>query len=174
MRMMTSGLAMACLLASAPVSVMAQTSDDSTQMPSAESSMTAESEPAPKPVEGQIVLQSEDSMLVRDLIGSTIYSPTSESVGDVNDVIVKLDGSVEGVVIGVGGFLGIGEKQVAVTMDQLELASFESGGQRLVLDATRADLEAAPAFKTAAEQKAEADVIEMENNTGTTEPAVNN
>ena len=140
----------------------------------ADSGTATETEEAPKPVEGQIVLQSEDSMLANDLIGSTVYSPDNDSVGDINDVIVKLDGTVEGVVIGVGGFLGIGEKEVAVTMDQIELASFESGGTRLVLNASRADLEAAPDFKTAAEQRAEDQVIEMQNDTTTTDPAVNN
>src|SRR5262249_51161657 len=66
-------------------------------------------EPA-KPVKGQIVLQDKNSILASTLIGSTVYSPDNQKVGDINDVIVGLDGKVEGVVIGVGGFLGLGEK----------------------------------------------------------------
>ncbi|NUH66190.1 PRC-barrel domain-containing protein [Sulfitobacter sp. S0837] len=116
-------------------------------------------EPA-KPVEGQITMQSENTILAEDLIGSNIYSDAGEKIGDVDDLIVNLDGSVEGVVIGVGGFLGIGEKWVAVKMDSLSTMTDESGALRLVSSATKADLEAAEAFKTAQDMKAEQQALE--------------
>jgi hypothetical protein len=56
------------------------------------------------------VLQDKDSILGSSLIGSTVYTPANETVGDINDLIIGLDGKVQGVVIGVGGFLGLGEK----------------------------------------------------------------
>lgn len=126
----------------------------------------APARPDGQPVEGQIVLQSADSILATDLIGLTVFSATGEKVGDINDVIVKLDGAVEGVVIGVGGFLGIGEKDVAIELGQIQLTPREEGGMRLVLNATRADLEAAPAFKTAAEQQFEAEAEQMQQQQG--------
>ncbi len=116
-------------------------------------------EPA-KPVEGQITMQSENTILAEDLIGSNIYSDAGEKIGDVDDLIVNLDGSVEGVVIGVGGFLGIGEKWVAIEMDSLSTMTDESGALRLVSSATKADLEAAEAFKTAQDMKAEQQALE--------------
>lgn len=122
------------------------------QMEEGEATVEAE---APKSVEGQIILQSEDTILANDLIGSSVYSPDGETVGDINDLIVNLNGDVEGVVIGVGGFLGIGEKNVAVEMAAISLLTPEDGEVRLILDATKEDLEAAEEFKTAAAQRAE-------------------
>jgi len=116
-------------------------------------------EPA-KPVEGQITMQSENTILADDLIGSNVYSDAGEKIGDVDDLIVNLDGSVEGVVIGVGGFLGLGEKWVAVKMDSLSTMTDESGTLRLVSSATKADLEAAEAFKTAQDMQAEQQALE--------------
>lgn len=115
---------------------------------------TTEAEAPAKPVEGQIVMQSENTILAKDLIGRRVYSGADETVGDINDLIVNLDGSVEGVVIGVGGFLGMGEKKVAVEMSAITVsAEPQTGNIRLVLSSTREDLEAAPEFRTAEEQQ---------------------
>ena len=108
----------------------------------------------PKPVEGQIIMQSENTMLANDLIGSNVYSPDGDTIGDVDDLSVNFDGTVDGVVIGVGGFLGIGEKDVAVEMGSLSTTTDENGNMRLTSSATKTDLEAAEAFVTAADQQA--------------------
>lgn len=44
-----------------------------------------------------------------------------DNIGDVNDVILTADGKVAAVIVGVGGFLGIGEKDVAIKMSDLKL-----------------------------------------------------
>ncbi len=113
----------------------------------------ASEEPA-KAVPGQIVMQSENTVLAEDLIGSSVYSETGESIGDINNLIVNLDGTVDGVVIGVGGFLGIGEKDVAIEMASFTLTTDENANTRLVTSATKADLEAAESFVTADAQRA--------------------
>jgi sporulation protein YlmC with PRC-barrel domain len=116
-----------------------------------------EAEAPAQPVEGQIVMQSENTILANDLIGRRVYSGEGETVGDINDLLVNIDGSVEGVVIGVGGFLGMGEKEVAVEMEAISVSSEpETGNIRLVLSSTREDLEAAPEFKTADEMESDA------------------
>lgn len=162
----TRHLVLVGLLAALPTTIAAQTSDqpDVTTESGAEVTEAApEAEAPPAPVEGQIILQSENTILADDLIGSRVYSESGDTIGDINDLIVNLDGTVDGVVIGVGGFLGIGEKDVAVQMDALNVASdAETGSVRLMLSATREDLEAAPVFKTAADQKAEADAEQMQ------------
>ncbi len=48
------------------------------------------------------------------LVGVSIYNPKDEDIGKVNELILDKQGSIAGVVIGVGGFLGIGEKNVAL------------------------------------------------------------
>jgi sporulation protein YlmC with PRC-barrel domain len=132
---------------------------------------TDESKPA-KPVEGQIVLQDQNSILASTLIGSTVYTPADETVGDINDVIVGLDGKIQGVVIGVGGFLGLGEKDVAVKMDKLTVQPQDANKSnvRLILNSTKADLEAAPEFKSVAAQNRETNTGGS-GTTGTTMPA---
>ena len=98
-------------------------------------------------------MQDANSILASDLIGSTVYNAADEAVGDIDDAIVSLEGNVEGVVIGVGGFLGIGKKKVAVELQQISLQTDEGGDPRLILDTTRESLQAAPEFVTAAEQR---------------------
>jgi sporulation protein YlmC with PRC-barrel domain len=150
--------------------VMAQTSTDTgtTQAPAAQpapapstttSDTMAKTDKAKpvKPVQGQIVLQDKNSILASSLIGSTVYTPSDETVGDINDVIVGLDGKIQGLVIGVGGFLGLGEKDVAVKMDEITVQPQDAnkGNVRLILNSTKADLEAAPEFKSVAAQNRE-------------------
>lgn len=135
--------------------------------------MTAEAEEPAKPVEGQITMQDADTVLANDLLGATVYNGSDENVGDINDFIIGMDGTVEGVVIGVGGFLGMGEKNVAVQMASLEVVNDESGNPRLVTSATEADLKAAPEFVSADEQAAQAAQSSMETGgtgMGTTAP----
>jgi len=86
--------------------------------------------------------------LASTIIGRSVYSsadPQSDNIGDVNDLIVDEKGAVTHAVVGVGGFLGIGEKNVAVPFDQLKVME-ENGDFRLVYAATKEQLESAPAF----------------------------
>lgn len=53
------------------------------------------------------------------LIGTNIYGPNDQQVGDINDVLVGRDGRIDYVIVGVGGFLGLGEKNVAVPFDRV-------------------------------------------------------
>ena len=59
-------------------------------------------------------------------------------------------------IVGVGGFLGIGEKDVAVSFAAIEPRTDENGDVSLYLNATQEQLEAAPEFKTLAELELEA------------------
>lgn len=138
--------------------------DTMTTEPAADDMAEAE-EPA-KPVEGQITMQDADTILADDLIGATVYNNTDATVGDIDDLIIGLDGTVKGVVIGVGGFLGLGEKQVAIEMASLEVVNDDAGNPRLITSATEEDLSAAPEFVTAEDQQREADNASMQS-TGT-------
>jgi sporulation protein YlmC with PRC-barrel domain len=54
------------------------------------------------------------------LVGVNVYNDANEKIGDINDVILDKSGKVENVVLGVGGFLGMGEHYVAVPYDKLK------------------------------------------------------
>jgi sporulation protein YlmC with PRC-barrel domain len=53
-------------------------------------------------------------------VGINIYNNNDENVGEINEVMVDKDGSIKAVVIGVGGFLGIGEKNVALPFKSIQ------------------------------------------------------
>jgi sporulation protein YlmC with PRC-barrel domain len=56
------------------------------------------------------------------LIGVNVYNRQNEKIGDINEVLVK-SGRVSGVVVGVGGFLGVGEHDVLVRLDQIKFVN---------------------------------------------------
>jgi len=71
------------------------------------------------------------------LIGVNVYNDNNEKIGDIQELIVDKSGKVENVVLGVGGFLGMGEHYVAVPMEKL----------KWVNDPVRTSSTAAPADK---------------------------
>ncbi|MCW2306623.1 PRC-barrel domain-containing protein [Rhodobium gokarnense] len=102
-----------------------------------------------------------NQVLASSLIGQTVYHGAVRDdieVGDVNDIVMSRDGTAKAVVIGVGGFLGIGEKEVAVDFERLTWTSLDNR-QYLTLAATKEELEQAPEFQRTPEN-------EMESSTG--------
>ncbi|WP_114947133.1 PRC-barrel domain-containing protein [Microvirga calopogonii] len=84
---------------------------------------------------GQFMTQMQSNQIMAsDLIGTRVVSANNESIGDVNDVILDRNGQVMAAVVGVGGFLGIGEKNVAVPFNSLE---FMSAQQAQALDSSK-------------------------------------
>jgi hypothetical protein len=147
--------ATAVILASASGALLAQTASppapDPLLVPPAETTTT---EAPAKPIEGQIIKQDKNTYLASALIGSWVRSSGNETIGDVNDVIINPNGAVEGVVIGVGGFMGMGEKPVAVALNRLTISPTENlDSANVMLNVSLAELEAAPEFQTAYAQK---------------------
>ncbi|WP_454656878.1 PRC-barrel domain-containing protein [Bosea beijingensis] len=95
---------------------MAQTSAPTppSAAPSAPTATQATASPA-----AETNLAGKGKWRTSKLIGVDIYGPDDNKVGDVTEVIVDKTGKVEMVTIGVGGFLGIGSKDVAVPFDQV-------------------------------------------------------
>jgi hypothetical protein len=81
------------------------------------------------------------------LIGASIYGPDNSSIGDVNDVLVSGDGNIRAVIVGVGGFLGVGEKDVALPFAALTIQRSQSGGiDKIKVSYTKEQLKDAPRF----------------------------
>ncbi|KQS96203.1 MULTISPECIES: PRC-barrel domain-containing protein [unclassified Rhizobium] len=113
-------------------------------------------EAAPASGSGYLTEQAEDQIAASTYIGQSVYNASDESIGEINDVIFTKDGSVEAAVIGVGGFLGIGEKNVAVPLDTITVATVpNSDDLKLTTQETADTLKAAPEFKTKSQQVAE-------------------
>lgn len=83
-----------------------------------------------------------DDMTAEDLTGARVYGVNDEDVGEISELILTDDGKVEKAVIDVGGFLGIGEKPVAVKMDELTIIRNDAGDDlRVYIDSTEESLE---------------------------------
>jgi sporulation protein YlmC with PRC-barrel domain len=65
--------------------------------------------------------QAENHISVADFMGQAIYTADNQSIGDINDLLVDKEGGVVAAVVGVGGFLGIGEKNVAVPFENITI-----------------------------------------------------
>lgn len=67
-----------------------------------------------------ITRNTPDVWRTTKLDGVNIYNDQNEKIGSVDEVLINRDGQVDAVVIGVGGFLGIGERDVAVPFDAIQ------------------------------------------------------
>lgn len=93
-----------------------------------------------------------------ELIDQPVYSSNgddAEEIGNISDLIFTEDGRITAVVIGVGGFLGIGEKSVAVPFDMLEFTLAADNTERWVVPTTAEALTAAPEFVWAEDEPAD-------------------
>jgi sporulation protein YlmC with PRC-barrel domain len=84
-----------------------------------------------------------------ELVGTTVYGANDENIGEIGDVVLGSDQKVESIIIDVGGFLGVGEKEVAVGMDNLTFMSNDDGKKYLYTNFTKEQLEAQPAYDEA-------------------------
>lgn len=96
--------------------------------------------------QGYMASAPANGMQASDLIGAEVRTNGDEDVGSVNDLIIDDSGQVVAVVVGVGGFLGIGEKSVAIGWDDVT-KSGDSDELELRIDMTREDLSSAPEFE---------------------------
>jgi sporulation protein YlmC with PRC-barrel domain len=78
------------------------------------------------------------------LIGRTIENANGDNVGEVESVVIDQDGKVRYIIVGVGGFLGIGEKNVALEWEDLTISE---NGEKVVTAATKDQLAALPEHK---------------------------
>ncbi|MCS3738923.1 PRC-barrel domain-containing protein [Rhizobium sp. BK661] len=98
---------------------------------------------------GYLTEQAADQISANTYIGQSVYNGQNESIGNVNDLIMKKDGGLVAAIVGVGGFLGVGEKNVAVPMDKITVAqNTQDGSVKLTTSETAETLKAAPEFKT--------------------------
>jgi hypothetical protein len=75
-----------------------------------------------------IPAQSQDQWVFSRFKGTEVIGPDDAHIGNVNDVLVERSGKIAGLVVGVGGFLGIGEKSVAIDMSAFQVVPADTGG----------------------------------------------
>jgi len=69
---------------------------------------------------GFFIAQQADQMLASNLMGRPVIGAAAEHIGDVDDVLLDSEGRAIGILVGIGGFLGIGQHDVAISIEQAE------------------------------------------------------
>lgn len=135
--------AVAGLLAAAPVAAtMAQTTTtnppatNATPAPAAPSaSTTTTTDPA---------LAAPGQADAKKLIGRNIKNANNDTVGEIKSVFLDKDGKVQTVIVGVGGFLGMGEREVALAWSDLQVSN---NGEQVMVNMTKDQLKGLPEYK---------------------------
>jgi sporulation protein YlmC with PRC-barrel domain len=76
-----------------------------------------------------------------------VYDPSDNKIGEIMDVLVDREGKATALIIGVGGFLGMGEKDVAVPFGAVQVTSKDNNKWYLVMNSTKDALKSAKGFK---------------------------
>jgi sporulation protein YlmC with PRC-barrel domain len=88
---------------------------------------------------------STDHWLASDVYKADVYDPSEHKVGKVTDLMIDSNGNATGAIIGVGGFLGVGQKDVVIPFKELKVST-RDGKYWLVLNRTKDELKTAPAY----------------------------
>jgi PRC-barrel domain len=118
--------------------------------------VAAEEEATP-PAEMKFLEVQEEAQFLADdeVIGKSVVNVGDEEVGRIADLVMDQEQKLVGVVLSVGGFLGIGDKWVAVPVDQIDFPADEQPA-RLLVAVTEEQLKNAPDFMTREAVEAEA------------------
>jgi sporulation protein YlmC with PRC-barrel domain len=87
------------------------------------------------------------SATVTNYYKQTVYDPKDAKVGSIDDVLIDKSGKITALILGVGGFLGAGEKDVAVPMSAIRAKTKDNNKWYLVIDATKDQLKTAKGYK---------------------------
>jgi PRC-barrel domain len=82
-----------------------------------------------------------------EVIGKPVYTRNDERIGEIDDLLVGADGNVVAAVVGVGGFLGMGERKVAISYPALKMARDPNGNLRANVEVGKDTLKSAPEYK---------------------------
>ena len=88
-----------------------------------------------------------EAMTVTHWYKQNVYDPSDSKIGEIMDVLVDKDGKITAFIVGVGGFLGAGEKDVAVHFNAVQFKTKGNNKWYPVMNATKDALKMAPGFK---------------------------
>ncbi len=84
------------------------------------------------------------NVTTEELLGTAVYGENDEWIGDLSELKLADSGEIDGVIIDVGGFLGLGEKPVAMSLDQVDIRRARGDELRAYVSATEEELESMP------------------------------
>jgi sporulation protein YlmC with PRC-barrel domain len=109
----------------------------------------AQQPPAPQSDNAQILSTlPPNSSSVTNWYKQNVYDPSGKKIGQIVDAVVdNKDGKIVAFVVGVGGFVGVGAKDVAIAFDQVSVTVKSNDKWWLVLNTTKDALKSAPGVK---------------------------
>jgi len=129
MSKLTTAATLAAILAAAAPAALAQTR------------ATSETRTETTGMASKTGIQS-DEIRASKMLGSTVYDMQNRNIGSVKDLVLNKDGRVDGVVVDVGAFLGMGGKYVLVNVSDIK-----TDHNRLTLDRTKEQLQQMAAYR---------------------------
>lgn len=90
--------------------------------------------------------QTPDEYRTSKIVGSDVYNEADEKIGNVEDIVLKSDGSMDEVVLSVGGFLGMGEKFVSLPFGDLKIAR-DGSSLKITTNGTKETLKGLPDYQ---------------------------
>ncbi len=91
---------------------------------------------------------AREDLNTEDLTGARVYGSNGEDIGEISELLLTADGQIDRAIIDVGGFLGMGEYPVAVTMDELQITREVDGDDlRVYIESSQEALEAQPEYE---------------------------
>lgn len=115
--------------------------------------------------------QTSGQLLASDVMGMNVVGSNNDNIGSVSDLLMDEQGNIVAAVVGVGGFLGIGQKNVALSFDTLQISTAENGDPQARITLTKEELESAPEFRTQADVKSQTQSPASPGGGGATKPA---
>lgn len=100
-----------------------------------------------------LVKQGSSDMLIANLIGETVVNENNQSIGEVTDLITDKDGKIVALLIGAGGFLGIGEKDVAIRFEDVKISRDEDNDLTIIAKVNGEMIARAPNYETLDDQQ---------------------
>lgn len=92
-------------------------------------------------------------MRASKLIGTAVVNAANETIGDINEIVLDKSGKVAAVIVGVGGFLGMGEREAAVSFDSLRISQDQNNNTVVTVNATKDQLKGAPEWRWEMQKK---------------------
>jgi sporulation protein YlmC with PRC-barrel domain len=90
--------------------------------------------------------QAADEFRTSKLVGAKVYNAANENIGSIEDIVLKADGTMDEVVLSVGGFLGIGDKYVAMPFNAFKV-SRDGSSLKVTTEGTKDSLKALPDYQ---------------------------
>ena len=89
-----------------------------------------------------------NQLTAEDLEGAAVYDANDENIGSLEELILSTDGKIEQAVIDVGGFLGMGERRIGLSFDEMQVMTNPDNTEvRVYIDQTRESLEQRPEYQ---------------------------